>query len=116
MAVKITNNVTINQLANATIAIGASPIMATAPEEMEDLSKQPGALLVNMGTIKDKESMLLAGRFANIERKPGLSFNYACYLVLIRILNKSYSTPLGLARPSFVRNLAMVSFRESHYQ
>lgn len=87
MFVKITNNVTINQLANATIAIGASPIMATAAEEMEDLSKLPGALLLNMGTIKDKASMLLAGRFANIARKPGHSIFLASYFVLMFISN-----------------------------
>jgi len=44
--------------------------MATAPEEMEDLSLIPGALLINFGTIKDKEAMLSAGRFANLARKP----------------------------------------------
>lgn len=52
-----------NQSANATLALGASPIMATAPEEMEDLSRIVGALLVNFGTITDIEGMLLAGRY-----------------------------------------------------
>jgi thiamine-phosphate diphosphorylase/hydroxyethylthiazole kinase len=52
-----------NQSANATLALGASPIMATAPEEMEDLSRIVGALLVNFGTITDKEGMLLAGEY-----------------------------------------------------
>lgn len=51
-----------NQSANATLALGASPIMATAPEEMADLSLAIGSLLVNFGTIKDKESMLIAGK------------------------------------------------------
>ncbi|KZS98422.1 TMP-TENI-domain-containing protein [Sistotremastrum niveocremeum HHB9708] len=67
---QITNNVTINQLANATLALGASPIMATSPHEMEDLAKIPGALLINFGTISDKEGMLAAGHYANLERKP----------------------------------------------
>lgn len=58
---KITNNVVINQSANVTLALGASPIMATAPQEMEDLSKVSGALLVNFGTITDKAGMLEAG-------------------------------------------------------
>ena len=49
------------QSANATLALGASPIMATTPEEMEDLSKATGALLVNFGTIQDLEGMLEAG-------------------------------------------------------
>jgi thiamine-phosphate diphosphorylase/hydroxyethylthiazole kinase len=59
---QITNTVVTNQSANATLALGASPIMTTAPEEMEDLSRVIGALLVNFGTVKDKEGMLLAGQ------------------------------------------------------
>lgn len=67
---QITNNVVINDSANATLAVGASPIMATHPKDVEDLSKVIGALLVNFGTIKDKDGMLVAGRAANINRKP----------------------------------------------
>lgn len=58
---QITNNVVVNQSANATIALGASPIMATAPQEMEDLSKVTGGLLINFGTIENIEGMLAAG-------------------------------------------------------
>lgn len=66
---QLTNIVVANQSANATLALGASPIMATAPEEMEDLSLVIGALLVNFGTIKDKEGMLLAGTVIQISSK-----------------------------------------------
>lgn len=44
--------------------------MASALEEMYDLSCVLGALLVNFGTVTDKESMLAAGRFANDAKKP----------------------------------------------
>ncbi|EMD37498.1 hypothetical protein CERSUDRAFT_105469 [Gelatoporia subvermispora B] len=67
---QITNNVVTTQSANATLALGASPIMATSPEEMEDLGKIPGALLVNFGTIQNLDGMLAAGRNANINKKP----------------------------------------------
>ncbi|TFK54360.1 HK-domain-containing protein [Heliocybe sulcata] len=67
---QITNTVVTNQSANATLALGASPIMATSPHEMEDLEKATGALLVNFGTITDKEGMLQAGKFANLNKKP----------------------------------------------
>ncbi|KAF8552510.1 Hydroxyethylthiazole kinase [Imleria badia] len=67
---QITNIVVANQSANATLALGASPIMASALEEMYDLSCVLGALLVNFGTVTDKESMLAAGRFANDAKKP----------------------------------------------
>ena len=36
--------------------------MATSPQEMEDLSKVSGALLVNFGTISDINGMIEAGR------------------------------------------------------
>ena len=58
---QITNYVAMTQSANVTLAIGASPIMATAPAEMEDLSKVTAGLLVNFGTIDDFQGMLLAG-------------------------------------------------------
>ncbi|PIL34226.1 hypothetical protein GSI_03937 [Ganoderma sinense ZZ0214-1] len=67
---QITNTVVTTQSANATIALGASPIMATAPEEMEDLSAVAGSLLVNFGTIQNLDGMLAAGFNYNLNRKP----------------------------------------------
>ncbi|THH09804.1 hypothetical protein EW145_g1762 [Phellinidium pouzarii] len=67
---QITNTVVVNQSANVTLALGASPIMATAASEMEDLSKVSGALLINFGTIGDKSGILEAGRWVNARRNP----------------------------------------------
>ncbi|BEI81024.1 hypothetical protein CcaverHIS002_0201840 [Cutaneotrichosporon cavernicola] len=67
---QITNAVVINDSANATLAIGASPIMATNPRDCADLSPVIGALLINFGTITDKEGMFVAGRHANMNGKP----------------------------------------------
>lgn len=67
---QITNIVVANQSANATIALGASPIMSSAPEEMYDLSRILGALLINFGTVTDTQAMLVAGQFANDMKKP----------------------------------------------
>jgi thiamine-phosphate diphosphorylase/hydroxyethylthiazole kinase len=67
---QITNAVVINDSANATLAIGASPIMATNPSDCADLSPIIGALLINFGTITDKEGMFVAGRHANYNSKP----------------------------------------------
>ncbi|KAG8744467.1 hypothetical protein FRC10_010137 [Ceratobasidium sp. 414] len=67
---QITNHVVVAQSANATLALGASPIMATAPEEMDDLGDVVGALLVNFGTVTSKGGMLVAGRAANRNKKP----------------------------------------------
>ena len=51
------------QSANVTLALGASPIMATEAQEMEDLSKFSGALLINIGTLSAnvKTGMINAG-------------------------------------------------------
>lgn len=53
--------------ANATLAIGASPIMATVPSEVTQLSKIIGALLINFGTIKDVDGFLAAGAFGVLD-------------------------------------------------
>ncbi len=60
----ITNFVTVNDCANITLAAGASPIMADAPEEMDELAAISNALVINMGTINARtaQSMVLAGR------------------------------------------------------
>ncbi|MBT2689706.1 hydroxyethylthiazole kinase [Bacillus sp. ISL-47] len=63
----ITNVVVTNFTANGLLAIGASPVMAYAHEEAADMAKIAGALVLNMGTLTEKEvqSMLIAGRSAN---------------------------------------------------
>jgi hydroxyethylthiazole kinase len=62
----ITNFVVMNSTANVTLAIGASPIMAHAHEEMEAMAGFAGALNLNIGTLTNEwiESMLLAGKAA----------------------------------------------------
>ncbi|BAV05137.1 hydroxyethylthiazole kinase [Filimonas lacunae] len=47
----ITNYVVMNNTANALLAVGASPVMAHAHEEMEDMVNIAGALVVNIGTL-----------------------------------------------------------------
>ncbi|KAJ6593867.1 TMP-TENI-domain-containing protein [Mycena capillaripes] len=69
---QITNVVVSNQSANITLAVGASPIMATAPEEMSDLAKLSNALLVNIGTLVagTVQGMLKGGYFVNAAKNP----------------------------------------------
>ncbi len=47
----ITNYVVMNSTANALLALGASPVMAHAREEVEDFAAMAGALVVNIGTL-----------------------------------------------------------------
>jgi hydroxyethylthiazole kinase len=64
---QITNYVVMNETANATLAIGALPVMAHAEEEVEELVAVAGALVLNIGTLSRHwiDSMLLAGKAAN---------------------------------------------------
>lgn len=63
----ITNTVTINDCANVTLAIGASPVMATSIEEVEEMVHLANALVLNIGTIQADtfSAMILAGKAAN---------------------------------------------------
>lgn len=47
----ITNYVVMNNSANALLCIGASPVMAHAEEEVEDMVSIAGALVINIGTL-----------------------------------------------------------------
>jgi hydroxyethylthiazole kinase len=63
----ITNFVVMNYTANALLACGASPVMAHAAEEVEEMVSFAGALVLNIGTLTPYwiDSMLKAGRRAN---------------------------------------------------
>lgn len=63
----ITNYVTVNDCANITLAIGASPIMADDIEEVEDITSISSALVINIGTLNKRtiEAAIKAGKKAN---------------------------------------------------
>lgn len=68
----ITNYVVMNNTANALLAVGASPIMAHAHEEMKDMVSISGALVINIGTLDEYwvESMRIAITQAENLNKP----------------------------------------------
>lgn len=63
----ITNFVVMNSTANVLLACGASPVMAHAPEEVEEMVSFADALVLNIGTLTPYwiDSMVKAGRRAN---------------------------------------------------
>ena len=63
----ITNMVVMNDTANITLAVGASPVMAHALEEVEEMVKLARALVLNIGTLTPEqiEAMVRAGKRAN---------------------------------------------------
>lgn len=72
LVTNITNFVVMNNTANALLAIGASPIMAHSRQEITDLLKISGALVINIGTLDECwiERMLFAVQQAVILQKP----------------------------------------------
>jgi hydroxyethylthiazole kinase len=68
----ITNYVVMNETANATLALGALPVMAHAGEEVEEMARLASALVLNVGTLSSHwvDAMLLAGGAATARGIP----------------------------------------------
>jgi len=68
----ITNYVVMNNTANALLALGASPVMAHAVEEVEDMVNIASALVINIGTLSPKwiEAMFKAAKAAKAKGIP----------------------------------------------
>jgi hydroxyethylthiazole kinase len=68
----ITNYVTVNDCANITLAIGASPVMADDIGEVEEMVSFASSLVINIGTlnVRSIESMIAAGRGARAKGIP----------------------------------------------
>ena len=69
---QITNYVVMNETANATLALGALPVMAHAGEEVEEMARIASSLVLNIGTLSEHwvEAMLLAGGTATARQIP----------------------------------------------
>ncbi|PRS22354.1 MULTISPECIES: hydroxyethylthiazole kinase [Bacillus] len=70
----ITNQVVTNFTANGLLALGASPVMANAKEEVAEMAQLADALVLNIGTLTKEtvEAMILAGQAANEKGVPVL--------------------------------------------
>ncbi|MEK4566067.1 hydroxyethylthiazole kinase [Alkalihalobacillus sp. FSL R5-0424] len=68
----MTNMVVTTYTANGLLALGASPVMAYAKEEVGDMARVAGALLLNIGTPSNElvDAMIIAGKAANQAGKP----------------------------------------------
>lgn len=68
----ITNYVVMNYTANALLACGASPVMAHAEGEVEEMVSLASALVLNIGTLSEPwvHSMVKAGKAANRKGVP----------------------------------------------
>lgn len=61
-----------NFSANGLLALGASPVMADAVEEVAEMASVANAVVLNMGTLNREtvESMIIAGKSANKHNTP----------------------------------------------
>lgn len=68
----ITNFVTVNDCANAILALGGSPIMADDPQEVEEIVNIANSLVINIGTVRKEqiEAMKLSSAQANKTNTP----------------------------------------------
>ncbi len=68
----MTNVVVTNFVANGLLAIGASPVMAYAKEEVADMVSIANSLVLNIGTLREPEveAMIIAGKAANEKGVP----------------------------------------------
>ena len=68
----ITNYVTVNDVANAILACGGSPIMSDDIDEVSQIASISNALVINIGTLNKRTiaSMIQAGIAANNKNIP----------------------------------------------
>lgn len=114
----ITNYVVMNNTANALLSVGASPIMAHAVEEMEDMVKISGALVINIGTLSPQwiAAMKLAIKQANNLNKPVVFDPVGAGASAYR--NKTISELLSIGKYAVIRGnaseLMAVASSENH--
>lgn len=107
----LTNYVTVNDCANATLAIGASPIMADDIEEAGDIAAIASALVLNIGTLNSRSvaSMLAAGKRANEAGVPVVFDPVGAGASTLR--NTTTKTILDQTKPAVIRgNISEIKF------
>lgn len=99
----ITNPISITQCANAVLAVGARPIMADHPGEVEEITAQSQALLLNLGNITDVRmaSMQFSAAVAKQKRIPILvdGVGIACS----KLRREYVQTLLEIATPTVIK-------------
>ncbi len=102
----ITNYVVMNNTANALLAIGASPVMAHAVEEVESMVAIASALVINMGTLSEKwvDAMLLAGKAAHEKGIPVIFDPVGVGATPYR--NQVAASILSICKPDIIRGNA----------
>ena len=114
----ITNPISINQCANAILAIGARPMMAEHPKEVSEITRTAQALMLNLGNITDArmESMLISAQTA---RKQNIPFLLDAVGIACSTLRREYVHKLlDIATPTVIKgNYSEIQalYRESYH-
>src|SRR5262245_14400594 len=98
----ITNYVAMTVSANVLLALGASPAMVHAVEEVEDFVAISDALVINIGTLSPPwvDAMRLAAVAANAARKPWVLDPVGCGATPYRTTT---AAELASFRPAIIR-------------
>lgn len=99
----ITNPISINQCANAILAVGARPMMAEHPKEVAEITRTAGSLMLNLGNITDArmESIILSAKTA---KEAGIPFLLDAVGVACSTLRREYvKTLLNRAIPTVIK-------------
>lgn len=98
----ITNPISINQCANAILAVGARPIMAEHPKEVAEITANASALVLNLGNITDArmKSMLTS---AKIAKEKNIPFVVDLVGVACSELRRNYALKLLKYRPTVIK-------------
>lgn len=107
----ITNYVTVNDVANALLACGGSPIMADDIGEVSDITSISNALVINIGTLNERtvRSMVKAGLTANEKNIPVILDPVGAGASSLR--NEAVKTLLSQVKFKVIRgNLSEMSF------
>jgi hydroxyethylthiazole kinase len=102
----ITNWVTIYDCANLVKVFGASPVMAHAMEEVEEMASLASSLVLNIGTLTVElvEAMVLAGQAANRKGIPVILD--ACGAGATRLRNEKTASILDRVKVSVIKGNA----------
>ena len=113
----ITNPISINQCANAILAIGARPMMAEHPKEVSEITGTAQALMLNIGNITDArmESILISAKTA---QKTGIPFLLDAVGIACSTLRREFVRELlSTAMPTVIKgNYSEIQalYRESY--
>lgn len=117
LVLNITNDVTMDFVANGLLSLGASPVMSKAEQEIEDLVKIANSVVINIGTLTDKFIDLCshACLMANTFNKPiildPVGVGASCYRTdtCLKLIN-NYDISIIRGNASEIMSLSDLSF------